>query len=150
MAHSFTQLLAHVIFSTKDRAPFIDGELKDRLYPYMGGIIRELGGHLLTINGPPDHVHLLVRLPGTQGVADVLCVRKANASRWVHETWPGRQHFGWQVGYGAFSVSLSNADDVRAYITNQEAHHHRMTFQEEFIAFLERHAIEYDERYVWE
>ncbi len=150
MAHSFTHLLSHIIFSTKDRYPFINEPLRERLPPYLGGIVRELHADALAIGGMPDHVHLLVRAPATLAIADLMRVLKTNASRWVHETWPQQRKFAWQTGYGAFSVSQSAADEVRAYIQRQAEHHQKMTFQEEFVAFLRRHGIEYDERYIWE
>ncbi len=150
MPHSYTHLLMHVVFSTKDRARLIDAELREKLYPYMGGIIRELGGSALAFNGTADHTHLLLLLPAKTALADVMRVLKTNSSRWVHETWADRRAFGWQPGYSAFSVSQSVADDVLRYIENQEDHHHRKTFKEEFIALLERHGIEYDERYLWD
>ena|SRR5215216_5354102 len=149
MAHTYTNLLAHVIFSTKARAPLIDPELKPQLFPYMIGIIRELGGRTLAINGLTDHIHLLMALPPAVSVADAMRVLKTNSSRWVHEKWPARRTFGWQAGYGAFSVSQSSAGEVIRYIKEQEAHHKRLTFQEEFVAFLKKHGIEYDERYIW-
>jgi REP element-mobilizing transposase RayT len=150
MAHSFSKLLTHIIFSTKDRQPFLDDALKEDLFHYMGGVVRECDGAAEIINGPADHVHLLIRFPTTQSVADLLRVVKTNSSRWVHQTYPERRAFGWQTGYGAFSVSQSNAEQVREYIARQEEHHRRVTFQEEFVAFLKRHGIEYDERYIWE
>jgi len=150
MAHTFTSLLYHVIWSTKDRRPQIDPELRPRLFPYLGGIVGELGGKALQIGGMPDHVHLLLSLPATAAPADVVRVVKTNSSRWIHETWPQRRAFAWQTGYGAFSVSRSNREVVEQYIANQEEHHRRMTFQEELITFLKRHGLEYDERYLWE
>ena len=150
MAHSFTNLLTHIVFSTKTRAPLIDSDLAARLHPYLGGIVRELGGTALEINGTTDHVHLLTRLPASVALADALRIMKTNSSRWVHQTWPDRRSFAWQTGYGAFSVSQSNVEDVRAYIANQEKHHRRMSFQEELIGLLRRHGIEFDERYIWE
>lgn len=104
MPHSFAHLLTHVVFGTKGRIPCLDAELRDRLFPYMGGIIRTLGGSALAVNGTMDHVHLLVLLPATKPVADAMRVLKTNSSRWVHETWSNRREFGWQTGYGAFSV----------------------------------------------
>jgi REP element-mobilizing transposase RayT len=150
MSHTFTRLLYHTIFSTKDRYPFIDKDLQSRLFPYLGGIVGELDGKALSIGGMPDHVHLLLSLPATLCVADALRVVKTNSSRWVHETWPALRSFAWQTGYGAFSVSHSNAPAVTSYIAGQEQHHRRKTFQEEFVAFLIKHGIEYDERYIWE
>jgi putative transposase len=150
MAHSITHLLSHVVFSTKNHAPYLDRELKDRLFPYMAGIIHELGGGVSTINGTNDHVHLLLRLPAATPLADAMRLLKTNSSRWVHETWAARRSFAWQTGYGAFSVSHSVADEIVRYIQTQAEHHRNMTFQEELIALLQRHGIEYDERYMWE
>lgn len=152
MAHTFTRLLAHVVFSTKNRRPFIDAELKPRLLPYLAGIASELGARSLAANAVSDHVHILLSLPATAtaAVADVLRIVKTNSSRWVHEIWPARSDFGWQTGYGAFSVSESNTDPVRRYIADQEQHHRTMSFQEEFLALLRKHHVEYDERYIWE
>lgn len=150
MAHSFANLLIHLIFSTKGRLPQIDQDLKPQLTAYMGGIIRELHGIALLIDGTRDHVHLLVRLPPTIALANVLRVLKANSSRWVHERWPARADFAWQTGYGAFSVSQSNATAVLRYIANQEQHHRQVSFQQEMQTYLRRHGIPYDERYLWE
>ncbi|HEY7544078.1 MAG TPA: IS200/IS605 family transposase [Blastocatellia bacterium] len=150
MAHTFTNLLTHVIFSSKNRAPCIRAELKPQLYAYMGGIIREMKGKALMIDGTADHIHLLISLPPALSIAETLRVMKTNSSRWVHETWPSHRDFAWQIGYGAFSVSKSNASAVLKYIASQEKHHQRMSFQEEFIALLKKHGIEYDERYIWE
>lgn len=150
MAHTFTNLLTHIIFSTKDRAPQIDAELKPELHAYLGGMIREVKGKAYLINGTADHVHLLVSLPPTVALSDALKVIKANSSRWVSDRWTARKNFRWQIGYGAFSVSKSNTAGVIRYIENQEAHHRKTTFQEEFLEFLRRHGIEYDERYIWE
>ncbi len=150
MAHIFTNLLAHVIFSTKDRLPHINPIIKPRLLAYMGGIIRTLDGIAIAIDGTADHVHLLIKQPTTVAMADLMRSLKTNASRWVHETWPEEHAFAWQTGYGAFSVSQSNADAVRDYIARQEEHHQAVSFQEEFITFLRRHGIDYDERYIWE
>jgi putative transposase len=150
MAHTFTNLLTHIIFSTKDRVPCIDAELKPELLAYLGGMVREVGGKAYAINGTADHVHLLISLPPTIASSDAMRIVKANSSRWVGEKWSAHKSFGWQVGYGAFSVSKSNVSGVVKYILNQEAHHKKVTFQEEFIAFLKKHEIGYDERYIWE
>lgn len=107
MSHTFTHLVVHVVFGTKDRAPLISASIKADLFAYIGGIIRELDGKTLAINGMPDHIHLLISLPATLAVADAIRVVKTNSSRWVHEKWPERGAFGWQQGYGAFSVSRS-------------------------------------------
>ncbi len=150
MAHTFTNLLTHVIFSTKDRVAYLSDELRPRVFAYMGGIVREEGGTALIINGPADHVHLLVALPATLALSDFMRVLKTNSSKWVHETFPELAAFGWQTGYGAFSVSASNAEEVRVYVEAKEEHHRTVTFQEEFVAFLKRHGVAYDPRYIWE
>jgi putative transposase len=148
MPSSFTGLHYHLIFSTKDRAPLISPALRERLYPYIGGILREQRGELVEIGGVADHVHLVARLHAMTAPAEVLRVVKANSSKWVHEEL-GERQFGWQDGYGAFTVSLSNLATVRRYVRDQENHHQKTTFQEEFVEFLKRHEISYDERYIW-
>jgi len=121
-----------------------------RLYEYTAGILRETGGKLITAGGMPDHVHLLVSLGKQKALADAVRDVKANSSRWIHETFENLRGFAWQTGYGAFAVSYSNIDDVKRYIANQKDHHRVRTFKEEFLAFLKRHDIEYDERYIWD
>jgi len=150
MAHTFTNLLTHIIVSTKDRAHLLDAELKARLFPYIGGIIRELGGAALLVNGATDHAHMLALLPGKASVSDIVGKVKANSSGWVHREFANRQAFTWQTGYAAFSVSHSQKASVMDYSANQEEHHRKLSFKEELIAFLKKHEIEYDERYLWE
>ena len=150
MAHTFTNLLSHIVFSTKDRMPLLDAEVKARLFSYMGGIIRELGGKALNINGPTDHVHILASLPAKLAPAEIIGKVKANSSGWVHREFPPRRTFSWQVGYSAFSVSYSQKQTIYDYIANQEEHHRKMSFKEELLAFLKKHEIEYDEKYLWE
>jgi REP-associated tyrosine transposase len=150
VAHSFHNLLMHVIFSTHKREALIDAELGARLFPYMGGITRELDGCALAINGVADHVHCLVKLPATISVADFVGKLKANSSRWVNETFARRGRFSWQTGYAAFSVSKSAVDDVSNYIARQEEHHRRQSYEEEYLAFIQRHGLECDRRYVFE
>jgi REP element-mobilizing transposase RayT len=149
MPHSFASLLVHIIFSTKNRRPDLSPELAGRLFPYMGGIVRERKGVPLIINGPADHVHLLVSLPTTESTADLLRVVKTNSSRWVHEQFPAKRQFGWQTGYAAFTVSGSRADGVKNYIATQQEHHRRVPFQEEFLTFLRKNGVAYDERDLW-
>ena len=150
MAQTFTNLLTHVIFSTKQRIPSIRPEWKPRLLAYMGGIVRELRGKAVAIDGAADHVHLLLWMPPAISVTDTLRVLKTNSSRWANQQGSGRQGFAWQAGYGAFSVSHSNAPAVVRYIRGQEKHHRRVSFQEEFVKLLQKNNIEYDERYIWE
>ncbi|HEX7470201.1 MAG TPA: IS200/IS605 family transposase [Verrucomicrobiae bacterium] len=150
MAHTYTDLLVHVIFSTKDRTSLLDAELKPRLFPYMGGIIRELGATALLINGPTDHVHILLLLPAKIGLSEIVGKVKANSSGWVHREFPKCQSCAWQTGYAAFTVSHSQKQSVLDYIANQEEHHRKLSFKEELIAFLKKHEVEYDEKYLWE
>jgi len=150
MAHTFANLLSHVIFSTKDRQPLISRDLKPDLLAYMGGIARELQGKCLVANSMPDHVHLLLWLPPSVAIAEAVCIAKTNSSRWANRKSARRSGFAWQTGYGAFSVSQPNAVSVVRYIREQEKHHRRVTFQEEFISFLKKNGVRYDERYIWE
>jgi REP element-mobilizing transposase RayT len=150
MAHTFTHLLTHIIFSTKDRRPLLDADLKLRLFPYLGGIIRAHDGKALIINGPADHVHILASLAAKHSLSNLMRELKADSSGWIHKNFPNQQMFAWQIGYGAFNVSHSSLVEVEKYIANQEEHHRKISFQEEFVAFLKRHEIEYDERFLWE
>lgn len=150
MPHTYTDVLIHFIFSTKDRAPLIATEIREKVIGYLGGIVRELKGSPMSINAVADHVHMLIRMPSDVSPAEMMRVVKTNSSRWVHEQWAQQASFAWQTGYGAFSVSESNVDQVKEYIARQEEHHKSITFQEEFIAFLKRHNVQYDPKYVWE
>lgn len=150
MSHTHTNLLFHIVFSTKERVPMLDANLKPRLFAYMGGIIRELGGTALLTNGSADHVHILASLPAKLAVSEVVGKVKANTSGWVHREFSDRRSFGWQTGFAAFTVSHSQKRSVLEYIANQEEHHRKVSFQEEFRLFLKRHEIEYDEKYLWE
>jgi putative transposase len=125
MAHTAANVLSHFIFSTHHREPLINSEMQSDLHAYLGGMIREIGGVALCINGMADHVHLLVRMPSTHSLADVARLINTNSSRWAHDGWPQFKNFAWQTGYGAFSVSESGIDAVRAYIQEQQHHHAR-------------------------
>ena len=150
MGHTYSKLMVHVVFSTKDRAPTLDSELKPRLFAYMGGIVRELGGTALLINGPADHVHILMLFPAKIALSEMMGKLKANSSGWVHREFPAKRAFAWQTGFAAFSVSVSQKLAVLDYIAGQEEHHRKLSFKEEFIAFLQKHEVEYDEGYIWE
>jgi len=139
-----------MVFSTKHRKPFIEDQIRDRVYAYLGGALKDEKGHPILINGMADHVHILAALHQSSAVADVLRNIKANSSKWLHRDVPGYEHFAWQSGYGAFTVSASQKDVVLEYIRNQAEHHKTMTFQEEFIGLLKKHGIDYDERYIWD
>jgi REP element-mobilizing transposase RayT len=148
MSDSYTNLLYHIVFSTKDRRPLITPAYEVRLYDYIGGTIRSLGGICLELNGTQDHVHLLAKLRPTRAVSDVLRELKANASGWMHEVFPSLKNFNWQRGYGAFTVSHSNVESVRRYMAGQKEHHQKVSFRDEFIQFLKANGIEYDERFI--
>ena len=150
MPQSYAALYCHIIFSTKHREPLISRELQPRLFAYIGGILRDEGNALLDAGGMPDHVHLLASLNRQTSAAELVRLVKANSSGWVHKTFPELSGFAWQNGYGAFSVSASNLPAVKRYLAGQEEHHRTRTFQAEFIEFLKKHGIEYDERYLWE
>jgi putative transposase len=141
-------IVVHLIFSTKDRSPLITPEIRPDLFAYLGGIIREMLGTALIINGTADHVHVLARIRPAQSAAEIARVIKTNSSRWVHEKW--HAEFAWQAGYGVFSVSESNVASVTQYIATQEAHHQEHSFKEEFLAFLQKNKVAYDEAYLWD
>jgi REP element-mobilizing transposase RayT len=148
MAHTYTNLVVHALFSTKERKRSITPELKADLHAYMGGILRNLKVRTLALNGIEDHVHLLVVLPPTLCTADLMEALKSSSTGWVRKKGGESKTFAWQGGYTAFSVSQSNIGVVKAYIENQEQHHRKMSFKEELAAFLEKHGISYDERYL--
>jgi len=150
MPQSFASLHVHMVFSSKSRAPLISNDLVPRLYDYIGGIVRARGSALVAAGGMADHVHLLVSLAKEAAIAETLRDIKANSSKWIHETFPDRRAFAWQAGYGAFAVSFSNLEAVKRYIANQAEHHRSRTFQEEFLAFLRRHHLPFEERYAWD
>ena len=150
MSRTYTQLLTHAVFSTKERVRLIALEIKAELHAYLGGLIRELKGKPYSVNGTEDHVHMLLSLPPVVSISEALRFIKANSSGWIHDKWAHRRSFAWQLGYGAFSVSQSAVHEVVQYIHDQEKHHRKMTFQEELIALLKEHEIDYDPRYIWE
>jgi REP element-mobilizing transposase RayT len=147
MAHTYTHLLTHALFSAKDRRPIIKPEIKSDLYAYMGGIITSLKGKPMLINGPRDHVHVLFVLPASLSLSELMEKLKANSSKWAAKRWPALR-FSWQTGYTAFSVSQSKLGEVKAYISGQEEHHRKRTYQQEVVALLRKHGIEFDSRFV--
>ncbi len=140
----------HCVFSTKERRPIITPELQIRIFQYIGGIARENKMKLIAAGGVADHVHILISLPKTISISKAMQLIKGGSSKWIHDTFPEHRLFEWQEGYGAFSVSLSNQGRVVSYINNQPEHHKKQDFKSEFITFLKRHKIEYDERYVFD
>lgn len=150
MPGTFTKLLYHLVFSTKQRLQLIDSSFKAELFAYIAGIVTTEGGVPLAIGGVADHVHLLVKLKPTTALSDTLRVIKTNSSKWVNDRPENRARFGWQDGYSAFSVSESQLSVVREYILNQETHHQHADFKSELISLLKKHGVEYDERYIWQ
>ncbi len=146
MAH--ISLHTHFVFSTKERAPQITEQWRERLYAYIGGIVRNADCRLIDAGGMSDHIHLLIGMHQSIAPADLMRLVKSNSSGWVHEDI--KAPFEWQKKYGAFSVSKSGLDAVIHYINTQEEHHRTMTFQEEYLELLKRHEIDYDPRYVFE
>ena len=148
MSHTSGNVLLHFIFSTQRRRPLIKDEFRADLLAYIGGIVREMTGTALIVNGVADHVHMLLRIRPAHSAAEVVRVVKSNSSHWVHEKWDAK--FAWQTGYGVFSVSESSAAAVVKYIARQEEHHRKQSFQEEYVAFLKKNNVEFDERYIWD
>lgn len=148
MPGTHVSLHYHLVYSTKDRRPLIGPVWRERLHAYLGGMVRTLNGTALAVGGTPDHVHMLVGLRATHQLSNVLREVKGESSRWVHEALRERD-FGWEDGYGAFTVGRSELDRVREYIARQEEHHRTTSFQEEYRALLQEHGVEYDERYLW-
>lgn len=149
MPHSYTSILIHAVFATKDRRPFLDDPLETRLFPYLGAIVRELDGKLVAVNGGDDHLHLLMSVGATQSLADLMGKIKGSSSKWIHETFADRKNFAWQRGYGAFSVSPSQKDRVIAYIGGQKAHHAKVSFHDEFVRLLRAHGVDVNEQFLW-
>ncbi len=150
MSHSFNSQLMHCVFSTKERRNLITSELAARLYPYIGGIARENKIKLLKIGGVPDHIHLLISLPSTISISKAMQLIKGGSSKWVHDLFPEHRLFEWQQGYGAFSIGIGDVERTTAYIENQAEHHQKTDFKSEFLSFLKRHGIEYDERCIFD
>ena len=150
MPQSLASLHSHIIFSTKNRIPDLKLEWQPRLHAYLGGILRSHGGKLLAAGGMPDHIHLLVSMSRDTSVSEIVRLLKSNSSGWIHATFPDRKGFAWQTGYAAFAVSYSHLAAVKHYILAQEKHHRKKSFQEELLAFLKRHDLKFDERYLWD
>jgi putative transposase len=149
MAHTFYSLNVHCIFSTKERVPMLSSEVRERLWPYLGGIAKQNGVKPACIGGAADHVHLLLSLPTTIATAKIIQLIKAGSSAWIHDTFRDLHNFAWQDGYGAFSVSVSHMSETVDYIKNQAEHHRTRTFQEEYLAVLRKHNLQFEDKYLW-
>jgi putative transposase len=150
MPQSLSKVYVHLVFSTKNHQPFIDAHIKDRLFDFLGGICREHECNPIRVGGHSDHVHILCLLSRKISLAKLLEEVKKISSLWIKTVDYRYAKFYWQDGYGAFSVNPKGVEIVTKYITNQEKHHTRVTFKDEFRGFLKRYQIEYDERYVWD
>ena len=151
MAQSLSRLWTHLIFSTKDRFPFLnDRILRTKMHAYLAEMLRKHDCETLIVGGVEDHTHSLFALSRTHSIANVVKEVKRTSSGWIKDASRQLSKFHWQGGYAAFSVSQSNLADVIRYIENQEEHHKRVTFQDEYRAFLTAYGVEYDERYVWD
>lgn len=150
MPGTYSQILLHVVFSTKHRTPWITRGIAERLYPYIGGIVRAEKGTLYSIGGVEDHVHLYLRWRPSGSISDLMRTTKAQPSKWVHDTFPELRAFAWQEGYSVFSVSKSQEEAVKKYIARQEEHHRKEDFKSELLRILRAHGVEFDEQYVFD
>jgi REP element-mobilizing transposase RayT len=151
MPQSLAQVYLHIVFSTKERGAYLqNATLREELHKYLGGICRNLDAPSLTVGGVADHVHILCRFSRTLTLADLVRELKRESSKWIKTKSPELSDFHWQDGYGVFSISPSHVGALRAYIANQEEHHKKETFQDEFRRLLNKYGLRYDERYVWD
>jgi putative transposase len=150
MGHSYISNLVHYVFSTEGRQKLITPDLEERLWPYMAGIARKNKMKTLSIGGMSDHIHMLVSLPSMMSMAKGVQLIKGGSSKWVHDTFREHSKFGWQEGYGGFSIGISQVQTTVEYIQNQKEHHKKKDFKQEFLSFLKKHDVEYDPRYIWD
>ena len=151
MPQSLSKILLHVVFSTKERRPFLrDHTLRDEMHKYIGGILKERDCPPIVVGGVEDHVHVLCALARTCAPAEMVKEMKRSSSLWIKSRCSEERDFAWQHGYGIFSIGYSQLEDVRRYIAEQEQHHAKVTFQEEFRRLLERYDVAFDEAYVWD
>ncbi|WP_300597183.1 IS200/IS605 family transposase [Niabella sp.] len=149
MANTYTQIHLQLVFAVKYRMALIAPAWKEELYRYITAIIQNKTHKLLAINGMPDHLHIFIGMRPVQSLSELMQHIKGDSSKWINEQGFTKQKFAWQEGYGAFSYSRSQVPDVIAYIRNQEQHHSRKTFAEEYIDFLKKFEIEYDEQFIF-
>ena len=151
MPQSLSLVIVHLVFSTKDRVPFIQPEMRPRLHAYMAEVARSLGCMAYRVGGVADHVHLALTLPRTLTQSDLVKELKTTSNHWLEkQDRAAYMDFGWQRGYGIFSIGKSQLTDLVRYIEDQESHHAKRTFQDEFRAMLDKYGVEYDEAYVWD
>ena len=150
MAQSLSNILLHLIFSTKDRTPWIEEEIREKTHAFIAGVVRQCDCEAYRVGGVADHVHVAVRLSRTLSVAKLVQEIKTASSKWLKTQGLSFTDFSWQKGYGVFSVGMSQKENLLHYIENQKEHHKTRTFQDEYRAFLKKYGIDYDERYVWD
>lgn len=150
MAHTYTKLHVHIVFSVRKSECCIPVDLREDLHRYITGIVQNQGHKMLAINSMPDHIHIFLGLRPDVALSDVVRDIKSNSSRWIHDQHSRVRRFEWQRGYGAFSYAHSQIDAVVKYIRNQQMHHQRVSFREEYLAFLKKFGVSYDVRYVFE
>ena len=147
MAHTYVSELIHCVFSTKQRRNLISAEMQQQLWEFLGGTARKNGFKALIVGGTENHVHMLLSLPATMPLAKAMQLVKGASSHWMKEKF--KVDFAWQEGYGAFTVGVSQKSDTIAYIQRQAEHHRKRNFEDEFLAFLKKNALDYDPRHVW-
>jgi len=148
MVQSFTKLYSHLIFSTKNRTPFLDDSIRPRVHAYIATLIRDLDSPFVVVGGVADHIHILLDLGRKHAPAHIVETVKRESSKFMKRLGPKYSDFYWQRGYSLFSVSPIHRDEVEAYVRNQEEHHRKKTFKEELVAFLVRYGMDFDERYI--
>ena len=150
MSQTRTKLLTHIVFSTKNRSPYLGVDIQPQVFGYMAAVLNESFGTTVIIGGMPDHIHILIDVHATTCVSELVRDVKARTTAWVRKEFDGLREFAWQSGYGAFSVSESTRDTVAVYIKNQAEHHRERGYKAELIAFYDKHGLDYDERYLWD
>jgi len=149
MPSTYSNLLFHIVFSTKERVRLLTKDTRDRLYPYISGIANKNDFKTLIVGGTDDHIHILLSLKPETSVSRAVQLIKGGSSKWIHDNFPDLNIFSWQEGYGAFTVSISQTDVVKNYVTNQEQHHKKMSFEEEYLELLKRNNIDFDPKYLF-
>ncbi len=150
MPQSLSKVILQIVFSTKNREPWLEPDVRPRMHAYLATVCRDLGAELVRVGGGADHVHIVTTLPRTVSQAEFIEQMKKTSSKWIKALDARYRGFFWQRGYGAFSVSLSQLDTVLDYVKAQQQHHRTRTFQEEYRELLRKHGIDFDERYVWD
>jgi REP element-mobilizing transposase RayT len=150
MANTYTSLHYHLVFSTKNRERWINPEIEERVWSYLAGIAKQNKMTPIQIGGVEDHVHVLLGASPTLAPSKIAQLVKGGSSAWIHDTFPDMKAFAWQDGFGGFTVSRSNVESVADYIRGQREHHRSRTFQDEYLALLQKHGVSYDEKYLWD